>query len=84
MASRKEIITGTRILRGNGRQRNCRFRVTKTSLFVNELPTPVDFAYSDLSITDSDDWPDADYELEYVGQRQPCTRRNGFYLARQG
>jgi hypothetical protein len=41
MASRKEIITGTGLLRGNGRQRSCRFRVTKTTLLVNELTTDI-------------------------------------------
>ena len=84
MASRKEIITGTGILSGQGRKRQCQFRVMKTSLLVNELTRPVSFAYHDLSITDLDDFPEGDYELDYLGQKELLTKKGGFYLARQG
>ncbi len=83
MASRKTIVTGYGVLSGEGCKRKCRFRVTKTSLRVNEMPTPVGSVYSHLSITDSDDFPDGDYELDYLGQRELLTKKNGFYLARQ-
>lgn len=52
-------------------------------MYVNELQTPAKFAYSGLSITDSDDFPDGDYELDYLGQRELLTKKGGFYLARQ-
>jgi hypothetical protein len=84
MASRKEIITGRGVLSGEGRKRECRFRITKTSLYVDELLTPASFAYSGLSITDSDNFPDGNYELDYLGQRELLTKKGGFYLARQG
>jgi len=31
--------------------------------------------YSHLSIHDSDDWPDGDYEVEFNGQKELLTKR---------
>lgn len=56
----------------------------KTSLMVNERTTPAGFAYHNLSITDSDDFPEGNYELDYLGQKELLTKKGGFYLARQG
>jgi hypothetical protein len=82
MASRKEIITGNGVLSGQGRKRTCKFRVTRTSLMVDDLSTPIDVAYSSLSIIDSDDFPDGDYELDFLGMKELLTRKGGHYLAR--
>jgi hypothetical protein len=82
MANHKQIVRGTGVLSGEGRKRQCRFQVTKTSLLVNERSAPVDVAYSNLSITDSDDWPDGMYELEFHGGKEPLRKKNGFYLGR--
>jgi hypothetical protein len=84
MANREEIITGRGVLSGEGRNRECRFRVIKTSLCVDELPTPVKSTYSNLSITDSDNFPDGNYELDYLGQRELLTKKGRSYLAQQG
>jgi hypothetical protein len=83
MASKKKIITGVGTLSGETHTRKARFRVTRTDMYVNELQTPVGSAYSDLSITDSDDFPDGNYELDYLGQKELLTKKSGSYLARR-
>src|ERR1019366_8031078 len=76
MANREEIITGRGVLSGEGRNRECRFRVIKTSLCVEELPTPVKSTYSNLSITDSDNFPDGNYELDYLAARGRTSKKS--------
>ena len=82
MVNHKEVIRGSGVLSGEGRKRQCRFQVTKTSLRVNDRSAPVDSAYSNLSITDSDNWPDGTYELEFRGGKAPLRKEGGFYLSR--
>jgi hypothetical protein len=82
MASKKKIVTGVGTLSGEGHTRKARFRVTRSDMYVNELQTPVGSAYSHLSITDSDDFPDGNYELEYLGQ-ELLTKKSGSYMARR-
>jgi len=44
---------------------------------------PMPPEYVDMTIADSDNFPDGDYEVTVAGRRIPLTRRDGFYLARQ-
>jgi hypothetical protein len=52
-------------------------------MYVNEQMSPISSAYADLSVTDHDDWPEGNYEIEYLGQKELLTKKRGFYLARQ-
>lgn len=70
MATRDKIIRGTGTLSGQGRKRQCQFQVTRHEMMVDAGPTGR-FTYSGLSITDSDDWPDGNYELDYLGMKEP-------------
>jgi hypothetical protein len=83
VASKKEIITGTGTLTGGKYRRKARFQVTRTTMYVDNLDEPVGVAYSNASITDSDDFPDGDYEFAFLNQNLPVTRKNGHYLTRQ-
>lgn len=82
MATRKEPVVLRGMLRGEGRQRECRVRATKNSLYVDELTTPIDVVYSSLSV-DDDNFPDGSYEVEFSGQKELLTKKQGYYLARQ-
>ena|SRR5947209_2179759 len=81
--------TQTVILDGNlrsadgQRQRHCKVRVDKHRHFVNELSKPTNVTYSHLSICDSDDWPDGDYEVEFNGQKELLTKWGRHYGARR-
>jgi hypothetical protein len=81
--NKKEIIRGTGTLTGDKNQRKARFQVTKTSMYVDALSEPVGVAYSNASITDSDAFPDGDYEFVFLDQKLLLTRKNGHYLARR-
>jgi hypothetical protein len=65
------------------RQRNCKVRGDRHEMQVNETGDPVKVAYSRLSIVDSDDWPDGDYVVEFSGQEELLTRKDGSYYARR-
>lgn len=67
MSTRKEVVILRGTLRGGGRQRECRVKVTKNSLFANEVASPVAVAYSGMNIIDSDDFPDGNYEVQFAG-----------------
>jgi hypothetical protein len=83
MSSRRELVFLRGILRGEGRQRECRIRATKVTMQVDELMSSAAVAYADPSIVDSDDFPDGNYELTFDGQKELLTKKSGHYLARQ-
>jgi len=82
MPSRKESIVLRGTLRGEGRQRPCLIRATRVSLYVDESAAPVSIAYASLSV-DDDNFPDGNYEVEFNGQKELLTKKQGHYLARQ-
>jgi hypothetical protein len=83
MAGQKEIIAGVGFLRGGGQTRQCRISVTKTTLFGGNGPMAVTPpVYSSVSIVDSDNFPDGDYQLEYLGQKQQLLKMGGLYVRR--
>jgi len=53
-------------------------------MHVNEKADPVKVSYSMVSIADSDDWPDGDYELTYDGEKEMLTKKDGRYFAKHG
>ena len=83
MGSRREVVFLRGTLRGEDRQRECRLRATKVTMQVDEVMPSPPVAYADLSILDSDDFPDGNYELAFAGQKELLTKKNGHYLARQ-
>ena len=64
------------------RQRHCKVKVDKHSHLVNERSGTAKVTYSNLSIHDSDDWPDGDYEVEFNGQKELLRKQGRHYLAR--
>jgi hypothetical protein len=83
MTNVREIITGIGVLSSVSQRRQCKYRVTQTTLLFVEFYDPANLDYSELSIMDSDEFPDGDYELEYLGRRHPLSKRNGIYTERQ-
>lgn len=75
------IVQGA--LSGQGRRRECRIQVVKTSIQVDERSGSMGFTYSNASIVDSDDFPDGDYEVTYEGGTELLTKKHGNYLTRQ-
>jgi len=66
------------------RQRHCKVKVDRhTDFFVHERSEPTNVTYSKLSIHDSDDWPDGNYEVEFNGQKELLTKQGGRYVARR-
>lgn len=74
------LLDGT--LRGEGRQRTCRVRATRSSEFPDESAVPVSVAYCRCEINDPDDFPDGDYELEFDGHKIALSKKAGQYLLR--
>jgi hypothetical protein len=81
--SKTVILSGTLHSEDGQRQRACKIKVQRHGHYVNELPEPTQVTYSHLSIHDSDDWPDGDYELEFNGQKELLTKQGGRYGARR-
>ena len=65
-------------------QRNCSVTADRHEMHVNEKADPVKVSYSMVSIADSDDWPDGDYELTYDGEKEMLTKKDGRYFAKHG
>ena len=63
------------------RERHCKVKVDRYH-FVNERGEPTKVTYSKLSIYDSDNWPDGDYEVEFNGQKESLRKQGRHYLAR--
>ena len=83
MASHKQIVSLRGTLRGEGRERECRIRATKTSMHVDEVAAPVVSGYSRIDIVDSDDFPIGNYEVTFDGQTEKLTKRkDGRYYGR--
>jgi hypothetical protein len=78
MTSRREVVFLQGILRGVGRERPCRIRAVKVT-----LPGSAGaFEYTEMSIVDSDNFPDGKYELEFEGRKTSLVKREGTYIAR--
>jgi hypothetical protein len=86
MPTRSEtvIVAGTLRSADGQRQRHCKVQVDKHGHFVYELSELTNVTYSKLSIYDSDDWPDGDYEVEFNGQKELLTKQGRHYVARRG
>jgi hypothetical protein len=84
MPNQKQIIFLQGTLRGEGRERECRIRATRTSRYADEAAHPVVSGYSRIEIVDSDDFPVGDYEVTtFDGQTEKLTRRaDGKYYGR--
>lgn len=76
------ILPGILRSEGGQLQRNCKVRVNRHEIHVNERAEPVNITYSGLSIADSDDWPDGDYKVTYADQKELLTKKDGDYRAR--
>jgi len=83
MPSHRKLAFLSGILRGEGRQRECRIRATKVTMQVDELMPSPPIAYANLAIVDLDDFPDGNYEVTFDGQKELLTKKNRHYLARQ-
>lgn len=68
--SKRVILPGTLRSEDGQRQRARKIRVQTHEHYVDELLEPTQITYSHLSIHDSDDWPDGDYEVEFSGQKE--------------
>jgi hypothetical protein len=81
--SKRVILPGTLRSEDSQRQRACKVKVQTQEHYVDELPEPTQITYSRLSIYDSDDWPDGDYEVEFNGQKEFLTKQGRHYVARR-
>jgi hypothetical protein len=82
MTTTKEIVSLRGTLRGEGHQRTCSVRATRSSMYEDESTVPVAIAYSRCDIVDGDDFPEGDYELEFDGHKVLLRKKGGHYLAR--
>jgi hypothetical protein len=84
MPNQKQIIFLQGTLRGEGRERECRIRATRTSRYADEVAHPVVSGYSRIEIVDIDDFPVGDYEVTtFDGQTEKLERRaDGKYYGR--
>ena len=85
MPTRSEtvILAGTLRSVDGQRQRPCKVQVDRHGHSVHELSELTNVTYSKLSIHDSDDWPDGNYEVEFNGQKELLTKQGGRYVARR-
>jgi hypothetical protein len=81
MTTTKEIVSLRGTLRGEGHQRKCSVRATRSSTY-EESTIPLAIEYSRCDIVDGDDFPEGDYELEFDGHRVLLSKKGGHYLAR--
>jgi len=65
-------------LRGQCRERMCRI----TAVRVTPHGDPAVSEYADMSVVDTDDFPDGDYEVAVAGRTIRLKREDGFYLSR--
>jgi len=67
-------------------KRDCKVKVNRNDMFVEGLDGPAKATYSEFSVTDSDNFPKGDYEVEYEGQKELLTkdeRGPGYYARRR-
>jgi hypothetical protein len=84
MSITKETLPVEGVLKGQGRERPCRLRVTRCSTYPDEGAERVSVSYSKCRIEDADDFPDGDYELVFDGHRVFMTKKAGQYALLTG
>jgi hypothetical protein len=78
----KETVTLEGVLKGEGRERQCRVRVTRRETYADECMRPLCVSYSRCEIDDNDDFPDGEYDVNFDGCQILLTKRGGQYLRR--
>jgi hypothetical protein len=87
-ASRDEVTIVTTTLRGvdaatQGHERKCRVKVTTRYKTADQSPVPVHANRIGAEIVDTDNFPDGDYEVEFLdGQKEKFRRTDGRYWGR--
>jgi len=70
MAVTKDTVSLEAVLRGEGRERECRVKAQRHTTYEGEDATPVGASYSRCEIEDTDDFPDGNYEVVFDA---PCS-----------
>jgi len=79
MASQRQSVSFSAIIKGEGQEATCRVSATKVS-----LPGSGAVAYVDYFIRDEDvsiALPDGHYQVFVNGETQTVVRRNGFWVS---
>ena len=79
MTVTKETRAIEGVLKGQGRERTCRLRVTRRATYPDECTQPICVSYSRCIIEDIDDFPDGEYELLFDGHKVLLTKAAGQY-----
>ncbi len=77
MSLRRSVVLHG-MLRGQGRERMCRITAVRVTL----PGDPAISEYADISVADTDNFPDGDYEVAVAGRTIRLKREDGFYLSR--